>query len=318
MEGTNQTSITEIILFGFSDFSRLQHLLFAVFSAMYVFTLLGNIGIIVLIRIDPQLQKPMYLFLGNLSFVDACYSSTVTPKALVNLLVDQKVISLIDCATQFYFIAMLAAAECFLLAVMAYDRYVAICNPLLYTAVMTKRVCIQLVANVYVISLVYSLIQTGNIFSMFFCGPNEINHFYCDAPPLLKLACSDTFFNEIMLSTFASIVTTLNVLAICVSYIYIISAILKIRSATGRHKAFSTCASHFTTVLLFFGTLIFMYVFPSSHYSLNKNRVVSVIYTMIIPMVNPLIYSLRNNDVKQALKKVLEKKRLSHVKHFLP
>ncbi|XP_030046655.1 olfactory receptor 1020-like [Microcaecilia unicolor] len=308
MEDKNQTSITEIILLGFSDLSKLQNLLFTAFLAMYALTLLGNIGIIILIRIDPQLHTPMYLFLSNLSFVDICYSSTVTPRALANFITEKKSMSLIGCATQFYFIAMLASAECFLLSMMAYDRYIAICNPLLYTAVMTKKVCIQLLGNAYIISLTYSLIQTGNIFSMSFCGSNKINHFYCDAPPLLKLSCSDTFFNEIILSTFASIVTLLNAVAIFLSYIYIISAILKIRSATGRQKAFSTCASHFMTVVLFFGTLVFMYVSPSSRYSLNKNRLTSVIYTMVIPMVNPMIYSLRNNDVKRALKKVLDKK----------
>ncbi|XP_030046172.1 olfactory receptor 1020-like [Microcaecilia unicolor] len=308
MEGKNQTSITELILLGFTDLSKLQTLLFVAFLAMYVLTLLGNIGIVTLIRIDPQLHTPMYLFISNLSFVDICYSSTVTPRALANFIVEKKSMSLIGCAIQFFSLGLLASAESFLLSVMAYDRYTAICNPLLYTSVMTQKVCIQLIGTAYIISLTYSLVETGNIFSMSFCGCNEINHFYCDPLPLLKLSCSDTFLNEIIMQTFASIVITLNTVAIFLSYFYIISAILKIRSATGRQKAFSTCASHFITVVLFFGTLVFMYAFPSSHSSLNKNRFISIVYTMVIPMVNPMIYSLRNNDVKQALKKLVDKK----------
>ncbi|XP_029431229.1 olfactory receptor 5F1-like [Rhinatrema bivittatum] len=318
MEGKNQTPVTDFILLGFSDLSKMQNLLFTAFLAMYLLTLLGNIGIILLIRTDPQLHTPMYFFLCNLAFIDLCCSSTITPKAVANFLAEKKNISLLDCAIQLYVNVTLATAECLLLAVMAYDRYVAICNPLLYTVVMTERVRIQLMAIVYIVSLVHSLIQNVNAFSISFCGPNEINHFYCDVPPLLKLSCSDTFFNEIVLSTFASIVTIVTITSIILSYIYIVFAILRIRSSEGRHKAFSTCTSHFITVVLYFGTLIFMYVFPSSHYSMDKNRAVSVVYTMIIPMVNPMIYSLRNNDVKQALKKVLGKKCFHQAKHFQP
>ncbi|XP_029431420.1 olfactory receptor 1020-like [Rhinatrema bivittatum] len=308
MEGKNQTSVTEFILLGFSDLTKLKGLLFIVFLIMYVLTLLGNISIITIIRIDPHLHTPMYYFLNNLSFVDLCYSSTIYPKALITFKVEKKNISLLECATQLYIFGTLATEESFLLVVMAYDRYVAICNPLLYTVVMTKRVCLQLVMSTYIVSLVYSSIHTGNVFSMTFCGSNVIHHFYCDVTPLLKLSCSDTFYNQVVLNTFGGIVGAVTVTAICVSYIYIISAILRIRSSEGRHKAFSTCASHFITVTLFFGTLIFIYVIPTSHYSGNTNRVLSVVYTMVIPMVNPMIYSLRNNDVKKALKNVLEKK----------
>ncbi|XP_030046153.1 olfactory receptor 1052-like [Microcaecilia unicolor] len=308
MKGKNQTYVTEFIMLGFSDLSKLQNLLFIVFLLMYILTLLGNISIIIVIRIDPHLHTPMYYFLTNLSFVDICYSSTITPKALADFRVKKSTIALFECAAQLYVFGILATAESFLLVVMAYDRYVAICNPLLYTVIMTRRVCILLVISVYMISMVYSLIQTGNIFSMTFCGSNEINHFYCDIPPLLKLSCSDTFFNEMVLSVLAGIVSVVIVTALVLSYTFIISAILKIRSSEGRRKAFSTCASHCISVILFFGTLIFIYVIPSSHFSLYINRVVSVVYTMVIPMVNPMIYSLRNNDVKQALRKVLEKK----------
>ncbi|XP_030046628.1 olfactory receptor 1002-like [Microcaecilia unicolor] len=308
MKGKNQTFVTEFILLGFSDLSNLQSLLFVVFLVMYVLNLLGNISIITLIRIDPHLRTPMYFFLTNLSFVDICYSSTVTPKALVDFKVEKSTISLFECATQLCIFVTVGTTECFLLVVMAYDRYVAICNPLLYTVVMTRRVCICLVISAYMVSTVYSLIQTINTFSMTFCGSNEINHFYCDIPPLFKLSCSDTYSNEVVLSILAGIVGVVTVTAIVLSYTFIISSILRIRSSEGRRKAFSTCASHFTTVILFFGTLIFMYVIPSSHFSLSMNRMVSVVYTMAIPMVNPMIYSFRNKDVKQALRKVLEKK----------
>nr|XP_033775338.1 olfactory receptor 5AP2-like [Geotrypetes seraphini] len=308
MKGKNQTSLTEFILLGFSDLSKLQSLLFVVFLLMYILTLLGNISIITIIRMDPHLHTPMYYFLTNLSFVDLCYSSTITPKALADFRVKKSTTSLFECATQLYMFGILATAESLLLIVMAYDRYMAICNPLLYTVVITRRVCIRLVFSVYMISIVYSLIQTGNIFSMTFCGSNEIKHFYCDIPPLLKLSCYDTFFNEMVLSILAGIISVIIITSLVLSYSCIISAILRIRSPEGRHKAFSTCASHCFSVILFFGTLIFIYVIPSSHFSMYINRVVSVVYTMVIPMVNPMIYSLRNNDVKEALRKLLGKK----------
>ncbi|XP_029430335.1 olfactory receptor 1020-like [Rhinatrema bivittatum] len=287
MEDKNETYVTEFILLGFSELAKLQDLLFIVLLVMYILTLLGNISIITIIRIDPHLHTPMYYFIRNLSFVDLCYSSAITPKTLVNIKVEKKTISLLDCAMQMFSFVTLATTECFLLAVMAYDRYVAICNPLLYPVVMTKRVCIQLVISAYILSMIYSSIQTGNVFSLTFCGSNMINHFYCDITPLLKLSCSDTFFNQVVLNTVGGIVGAVTVTAICVSYIYIISAILRIRSSEGRHKAFSTCASHLITVTLFFGTLIFIYVIPTSYYSENTNRVLSLIYTMVIPMVNP-------------------------------
>ncbi|XP_030046749.1 olfactory receptor 1038-like [Microcaecilia unicolor] len=316
MKGKNQTSVTEFILLGFSDLSRLQNLLFVAFFVMYILTVLGNISIITVVRIDPQLQTPMYYFLSNLSFVDICYSSTITPKALVDFKVEENTISLLECAMQLFMFVTLAATECLLLAVMAYDRYVAICNPLHYTVVMTRTVCTQLMIGVYMISTVYSLIQTVNIFSVNFCGSNEINHFYCDAHPLLKLSCSDTSSNEIVLSVFGGIYCFLSVIAIVLSYIFIISAILRMRSSKSIRKAFSTCGSHFITVIIFFGTIIFIYVIPSSFFSLYTNRVLSVIYTMVIPMVNPMIYSLRNKDVKRALRKVLETKWFCYTNNF--
>ncbi|XP_030046373.1 olfactory receptor 1020-like [Microcaecilia unicolor] len=316
--GKNQTLVTEFILLGFSDLSKLKNYLFTLFFVMYILTVVGNIGIILLVRTDPRLHTPMYFFLGNLSFIDFFYSATITPNTLVSFLVEEKSISLAGCATQLYCIAMLATSECFLLAVMAYDRYVAICNPLLYSVLMTQRLRIQLMTSVYIGGLLHSLIQTSNVFSVSFCGPNVINHFYCDAPPILKLSCSDTFVHETVLSVFASFVTTLPLLVIVLSYCYILSAILRIRSAQGRRKAFSTCSSHVITVTLFFGTVIIMYVIPSSSFSLSKDRALSVVYAVIIPMVNPITYSLRNNDVKQALRKVIVRNLIFKVVHGLP
>nr|XP_033775738.1 olfactory receptor 469-like [Geotrypetes seraphini] len=314
MARRNQTTVTEFILLGFSDLPKLQSLLFIAFFFMYVLTVLGNVSIITIIRASLQLHTPMYFFISNLSILDLCYSSTITPQLLVNLMVKKKTISLIGCAIQFFSFTTLGTAECYLLAVMAYDRYVAICNPLLYTSVMTRKMCIQLVTTVYIGGFVNSFTQVSNAFSLSFCGSNEIKQFFCDIPALLKLACSSTVINETILSFMGFFITNISLVVIILSYSYIIAAILRIRSAEGRQKAFSTCSSHFITVILFFGTLIIMYVIPSSHYSLNKSRMVSVVYTVIIPMLNPMIYSLRNNDVKNALKKSFRPRRFSALK----
>ncbi|XP_029431430.1 olfactory receptor 1020-like [Rhinatrema bivittatum] len=311
MRGRNVTSVAEFILLGFTELHNLQSFLFSMFLVIYILTLIGNISIIMIIKITHQLHTPMYFFISNLSFIDVCYSTTISPQTLVNLLLKTNNISFLGCVMQMYFFVTLAIAECFLLAVMACDRYVAICNPLLYPIVMNRRVCILLATSVYTISFVFSAIQTNNVFSMSFCGPNQIDNFYCDCPPLIKLSCSDIFINELVMSTISTLVVTVSITSVLLSYTCIISTILKIRSAEGRRKTFSTCASHFIGVTLFFGTLVVIYVIPSSHYSLNINRMLSVVYTMIIPMVNPIIYSLRNNDIKQALKKAWREMPLS-------
>ncbi|XP_030046604.1 olfactory receptor 1020-like [Microcaecilia unicolor] len=307
----NQTSVHEFILIGFADLLNLKSFLFVFFLSIHILTLLGNISIITIIKISPHLHTPMYFFISNLSLIDLCYSFVITPKTLVNLMLEIKGISFLGCVTQMYFCVTLTIAECFLLAAMAYDRYVAICNPLLYLVVMNKRVCILMVTILYIASMAFAAVHTSNAFSMSFCGPNTISNFYCDPLPVLKLSCSDIFINEIVLSAVCFTVLSISITAVFLSYIYIISTILRIRSSEGRRKAFSTCASHFITVTLYFGSLVFMHVFPSSHYSLNKNRFVAVVYTMVIPMVNPMIYSLRNNDVKQAVKKVIKIKQSS-------
>ncbi|XP_048341987.1 olfactory receptor 1019-like [Sphaerodactylus townsendi] len=283
-------------------------LLFAIFLVIYIITLAGNLGMFVLIWIDSQLHTPMYFFLSNLSFLDVCYSTTVTPNMLVNIMMSNKSISFTACIAQYCFFAIFATTEFFLLAAMAYDRYMAIRNPLLYTAVMTKRLCTALVAGSYFVGFVNSLIHTSGLLRLSFCASNVINHFFCDLTPLLKLSCDNIYLNEMLIFTFGSLFEMSTLLIIIISYVFIIVAVLRIHSAEGRYKAFSTCASHLTAVAIYHGTILFMYFRPHSSYSLDTDKMASVFYTVIIPMLNPLIYSLRNKDVKCAFKKLIGKK----------
>ncbi|XP_029431522.1 olfactory receptor 1020-like [Rhinatrema bivittatum] len=304
MKGTNQSTVTEFILVGLTSDPHLQILLFPLFLGIYFLTLLGNISIITIIKINHHLHTPMYFFLSHLSILDLCYSSTITPKMLVNFLSEKKSISFLGCAVQLYFFCSLGSTQCLMLAVMAYDRYVAICSPLLYTVIMTKRLCIQLVSAAYLGGIAHSLIQTGCTFRLSFCGSNVINHFACDFPPLLILSCTSTYINELVLFIFASFVSMSAFLIILISYAYILFTILALHSSGGRQKTFSTCASHLTCVTFLYGTIFFTYLRPRSSYSQEQDKVISVIYTIIIPMLNPLIYSLRNKEVKAALQKV--------------
>ncbi|XP_066487391.1 olfactory receptor 5AR1-like [Tiliqua scincoides] len=311
MAGENYTTVTNFFFLGLTDHQEMRPLLFAVFLVIYIITLLGNLGMNVLIWLDPQLHTPMYFFLSNLSFLDACYSTTITPNMLVNFLVENKTISFAACMAQYCFFAIFAATECLLFAIMAYDRYVAIRNPLLYTAVMTKKLCKGLVAGSYFWGVVDSLVHTSGLLRLSFCDSNVINHFFCDLTPLLKLSCSDIYLNEMLIFTFGSFLEGSTLLSIIISYAFIIIAVLRIRSAEGKYKAFSTCASHLTAVAIFHGTILFMYFRPSSSYSLDTDKMASVFYTVIIPMLNPLIYSLRNKDVKCAFRKVMARKAFS-------
>uniref|UniRef100_A0A8V0ZIJ3 Olfactory receptor n=1 Tax=Gallus gallus TaxID=9031 RepID=A0A8V0ZIJ3_CHICK len=303
----NHSSITEFVLLGFSEKRAIQAVLFMGFLLIYLITLLGNVGMITLIRLDSRLHTPMYFFLSSLSFLDICYSSTITPRVLSDLPASQKVISHSACLAQFYFYAVFATTECYLLAAMAYDRYVAICSPLLYVFSMSSRVCVLLVAGSYLVGVVNATIHTGLALQLSFCGPNIINHFYCDGPPLYAISCTDPTTNEIAMFLVVGFNMLITSVFILVSYIFISCAILRIRSAEGRQKALSTCASHLTAVTLLYGTTIFTYLRPSSSYSLNTDKVVSVFYTVVIPMLNPLIYSLRNQEVKGALSRVVER-----------
>ncbi|XP_006133632.2 olfactory receptor 8U9-like [Pelodiscus sinensis] len=307
MEGGNHSMVTEFILSGLTDRPELQLPLFFFFLLIYAVTMAGNGGMVFLITIDPRLHTPMYFFLRNLSFCDFCYSFVIAPKMLQNFLDERKSISYTACAVQMCFDITFQDTECLLLAVMAYDRYVAICNPLLYTATMSRQRCNLLVAACYAMGLVDSVINTYFIFRLSFCHSNIINHFYCDMLPLLALSCSDTNINEILLFAFMCLIVVSSIVTILLSYVCIICTILKISSAEGRHKAFSTCTCHLTSVVIFHGTLLFMYFRPSSSYSLGTDKIGSVFYTLVIPMLNPLIYSLRNREVKDALRKAMNK-----------
>ncbi|XP_067151410.1 olfactory receptor 5AR1-like [Apteryx mantelli] len=303
----NRTTIDEFILLGITDIWELQVILFVLFLLIYVTTLVGNLGMIALIRLDTRLHTPMYFFLCHLSLLDLGTSSAVAPKMLVSFFAERKAISVPGCAAQMYFCAMCIVTECYLLTAMAYDRYVAICSPLLYRVTMSQKVCVRLAVGSYMIAHGIAIAHVSSVFSLHFCGPNVINHFFCDIPPLLKLSCSSTTVNEHVLFTCVTFVVLSTLTFILVSYGYILSTILRIHSSEGRYKAFSTCASHFISVSVYFGTMIFMYLRPSSIYSLNQDKVVSIAYTLVVPMLNPLIYSLRNTEVKNALKRLLER-----------
>ncbi|KAM9557243.1 uncharacterized protein ACIB01_008510 [Guaruba guarouba] len=307
MAEQNHTSAAEFILKGLSDQVEMKAALFVLLLLIHTITLLGNAGIIVAIRGHPQLHTSMYFFLGSLSIVDICFSSVVAPRTLVNFLLEKKTISFAGCMGQAFFYIVFVTSECFLLAVMAYDRYVAICNPLLYSSVMTRRLCVGLVVGCYIGGVLNSIIQMTFIIRLPFCSSNVINHFFCDVPPLLALSCSSTYINEMILFSLAGVIELSTISAILVSYIFIFFAILRIRSVEGRRKAFSTCVSHLIVVTMLYGTTIFMYLRPSSSYSLNTDKVVSVFYTVVIPMLNPLIYSLRNKEMKDALRRTAER-----------
>ncbi|XP_040860043.1 olfactory receptor 5W2-like [Ochotona curzoniae] len=308
MDRGNCSSVNEFFLLGITDNPEMKMILFCIFLVVYLLNVLANVGMIILIQLDSQLHTPMYFFLSHLSFADLCYSTAVGPKMLVDLLAEKnKSISAIGCALQFFVFCIFTDTECLLLAVMAFDRYQAISNPLLYTVNMSSRTCFQLLAGVYLVGMIDALAHTTLTFRLCFCGSNEINHFFCDVPPLLLLSCSDTQVNELVIFTVFGFIELSTISGVLVSYCYIISSVLKMPSAEGRLKAFSTCTSHLTAVAIFQGTMLFMYFRPSSSYSLDQDKMTSLFYTLVIPMLNPLIYSLRNKDVKQALKKLKNK-----------
>ncbi|XP_008593097.1 PREDICTED: olfactory receptor 5W2-like [Galeopterus variegatus] len=308
MDGRNCSSLNEFIFLGITNNPDIKMTLFIIFLIVYLITIMANLGMIILIRMNLQLQTPMYFFLSHLSFCDLCYSTAIGPKMLVDLLAKNKSIPFYGCALQFMIPCSFVDSECLLLAVMAFDRYKAISNPLLYTTNMSRRVCFLLLAGVYLLGMADALIHTVLTFSVCFCGSNKINHFFCDIPPLLLLSCSDTQVNELVLFTTFGFIELNSISGVLVSYCYIIRSVLKIHSAEGRFKAFSTCTSHLTAVAIFQGTMLFMYFRPSSFYSLDQDKMISLFYTLVIPMLNPLIYSLRNKDMKEALGKLKNKR----------
>uniref|UniRef100_A0A8D0Y8X1 Olfactory receptor n=1 Tax=Sus scrofa TaxID=9823 RepID=A0A8D0Y8X1_PIG len=304
METENLTVPNEFILMGITDHPELKAPLFGLFLLIYMVSVVGNLGMVILTKVDPRLQTPMYFFVRHLAFTDLGCSTTVGPKMLVNFVVDKNAISYYSCALQLAFFLVFIISELFILSAMSYDRYVAICHPLLYTIIMSQKVCWVLVAIPYLYSTFVSLLITIKIFNLSFCGHNVIRHFYCDSLPLLSLLCSNTQEIELIILISAGFNLISSLLIVLVSYLFILEAILRMHSAEGRHKAFSTCGSHLTVVTVFYGTLIFMYVQPESSHSFDTDKVASTFYTLIIPMLNPLIYSLRNKDVKCAIQRM--------------
>ncbi|XP_062951862.1 olfactory receptor 10A6 [Cynocephalus volans] len=308
MKRQNQSSVIEFILLGFSNFPQLQQQLFAVFLVIYLATLVGNAIIIVIISLDQRLHVPMYLFLQNLSVVDLSFSAVIMPEMLVVLSTEKTTVSFVGCFAQMYFILLFGGTECFLLGAMAYDRFSAICHPLNYPMIMHKRVFMKLVIFSWALGFMLGSVQTSWVSSFPFCGPNEINHISCETPAVLELACADTFLFEIYAFTGTILIILVPFLLILLSYLRILFAILKMPATTGKQRAFSTCASHLTSVTLFYGTASMTYLQPKSAYSPETKKLMSLSYSLLTPLLNPLIYSLRNSEMKRALIKLWRRK----------
>ncbi|XP_030395605.1 olfactory receptor 1020-like [Gopherus evgoodei] len=306
-EQGNQTSITEFILLGFGDLPELQILLFLLFLVIYIMTMTGNILIMALVVADRHLHTPMYFFLGNLSCLETCYTSTILPRMLAGPLTGDRTISFNGCVTQYYLFGSLLATECLLLSVMSYDRYLAICNPLHYAARMSGRVCLQFAGGSWIGGFLGNSITTLSISQLTFCGPNGIDHFFCDLIPVVKLSCNDPHLMETLAFILSFLFALVPFLLTLMSYICIITTILRIPSTTGRQKAFSTCSSHLTVVSIYYATLLIVYMFPTTDILNDFKKVLSVVYAVLTPLINPLIYSLRNKEVQEALRKACRK-----------
>nr|XP_004650759.2 olfactory receptor 2D2 [Jaculus jaculus] len=306
MRQTNETEVTEFLLLGLSDDLHTQQLLFVTFLGVYLVTVLGNLLLMFLVQADSRLHAPMYFFLCNLSLADLCFSTNIVPQALIHLLSRKKVISFTRCAAQLLLFLIFGCTQCALLAVMSYDRYVAICNPLRYPSIMTWRVCVQLAMGSWTSGILVSVVDTTFTLRLPYRGSNSIAHFFCEAPALLTLASTDTHTSEMAIFLMGVVILLIPVSLILVSYGHIIVTVVKIKSSAGRLKAFSTCGSHLMVVILFYGSAIVTYMTPKS--SKEQEKLVSVFYAIVIPMLNPLIYSLRNKDVKGALRKVATRK----------
>ncbi|XP_008687917.1 olfactory receptor 5H2-like [Ursus maritimus] len=307
MEKENATLLTELILTGLTYEPQWQIPLFLVFLVIYLLTVVGNLGLIALIWNDPQLHIPMYLFLGSLAFVDAWLSSTVSPKMLVNFFAKSKMISLSECMIQFFSLALSVTTECFLLATMAYDRYVAICKPLLYPVIMSNTLCIRLIHLSFLGGFLHATIHNAFLFRLTFCNSIIVHHFYCDIIPLFKISCTDPSINFLMVFIFAGSIQVFTILTVLVSYTLVLFTILKKKSLQGIRKAFSTCGAHLLSVSLYYGPLLFMYVRPGSAQAVGQDMIDSLFYTVIIPVLNPMIYSLRNKKVIDSLRKILKR-----------
>ncbi|XP_053901143.1 olfactory receptor 11A1-like [Malaclemys terrapin pileata] len=311
-EGENQTSISEFILLGFGNLPGLQILFFSLFLGIYIVTMAANSLIVALVVADQHLHSPMYFFLGNLSCLEICYTSTILPRLLGSFLNGDRTISVTGCMVQFYWFGVLLTVECYLLASMSYDRYLAICKPLHYATLMNVRFCMQLAAGSWLSSFIILAMIIYLVSQLAFCGPNEIDHFLCDLTQMINLSCSDTGLVNLVTLIFSSTNIILPFLLTLTSYAYIISTILRISSTTGKQKAFSTCSSHLIVVTIYYGTLITVYMLPNTGALRILNKFVSILYTVLTPLINPLIYSLRNKEVKEALRRAQQKYRVSH------
>ncbi|XP_037695001.1 olfactory receptor 8B3-like [Choloepus didactylus] len=309
MGSVNGSLVTEFILVGLTDHPNFQLPLFFLFLAMYMVTVLGNVALIVLIVLNSHLHTPMYFFLFNLSFIDLCYSSVLTPKMLMNFLSEKNIISYQGCMTQLYFFCFFAISECYVLTSMAYDRYVAIYNPLLYNIAMSPKVCSKLMFGSYFMAFSGAVAHTGCMLRLTFCDANTINHYFCDILPMLQLSCTSTYVNELVVFIVGGSDIFLPSLSIFISYGFILYSILHINSTEGRFKAFRTCSSHIIAVSLFFGSGSFMYLQPSSAQSVDEGKIFSVFYTSVVPMMNPLVYSMRNKNVELALRVTLRRRK---------
>uniref|UniRef100_A0A4X1US77 Olfactory receptor n=1 Tax=Sus scrofa TaxID=9823 RepID=A0A4X1US77_PIG len=307
MTGENQSLSIEFILTGFTDLPELKTLLFLVFLTIYLITMVGNLGLVALICTERHLHTPMYIFLGNLALMDSCCSCAITPKMLENFFSKDRIISLYECMAQWYFLCLAETTDCFLLAAMAYDRYVAICNPLQYHTRMSRKHCLRMTTGAYIAGNLHSMIHVGLLFRLTFCRSHQINHFFCDVLPLFRLSCVDPYINELMILIIAGFVQIFTVTIVIISYLFILFTIFTMKSTKGRGKALSTCASHFLSVSIFYGSLLFMYIRPNSLNEEDKDLPLAVFYTLVIPLLNPFIYSLRNKEVINVMKKIIKK-----------
>ncbi|XP_055972255.1 olfactory receptor 2D3-like [Sorex fumeus] len=303
----NHTSVTEFILLGLSQDPKIQILLFCIFLIIYFLSVFGNLIIIILIQFDSRLHTPMYFFLKNLSFADLCFSTSIVPQMLVHFLVKKKSISFIGCSLQIVVFLLAGCTECVLLAVMSYDRYVAVCKPLHYSTIMTQKVCVQLTIVSWISGALVCSVDSAYTLCLPYQGQNLINHYFCEPPALLKLASADTYDAEMALFSMGVVILLAPVSLIFVSYCHIISTVIRMQSGEGRLKVFSTCGSHLTVVVLYYGSGIFAYMRPNSKTMSEKDKVISVFYSVMTSMLNPIIYSLRNKDVKGALRKLIGK-----------
>ncbi|XP_075399544.1 olfactory receptor 5K1-like [Tenrec ecaudatus] len=304
----NHSLTMNFILIGFMDHPDLKALLFAVFFVIYLITMVGNLVLVVLISTEHRLHTPMYIFLGNLALMDACCSSAITPKMLQNFFSEDRMISLHECMVQFYMLCLAETVDCFSLAAMAYDRYVAICRPLQYHTMMSKQLCIRMIIGAYIAGNLQSMVHIGLLFRLTFCGSHQINHFFCDVLPLYRLSCTDPYINKLMIFILSGSIQVSTITVVLISYLFILYTIFKMKSEEGKGKGLYTCASHFLSISIFYGSLLFMYVRPTSVKKGDNEIPVAIFYTMIVPLLNPFIYSLRNKEIINAMKKLMKGK----------